>query len=265
MNKTRRHRQRRNKLSRRMKKRGGVPKVPKVHEFLKSILRRNESKKRPMFLEPLHEVHQQILDKKKYNKLRSNRVTINPIVGKNVLPNSPADSAVFEKKGKHTVFILGTRKGNVQYEVNTEIDEDKQRKAINKVNEQIRAKFEPIQNSAARHLRDIETGEIILNRNGHDGKWMCVTSQKQGTWDPKTGNWTFHPEEIECGEKINDDFIKGEKWIEWISTKNDENIFCVPRKYEEIEDMKSQFAWMDAKVYSEFRNKNEKPGAARWG
>ena len=220
MNKTRRHRQRRNKLSRRMKKRGGVP---------KSSLRRNESEKRPMFLEPLHRVDEQRLDKKKYNKLR-NRVTINPIVGKNVLPKSRADSAVFEKKGKHTVFTLGTQKGNVEFEVITEIDEANQRRAINKVDMQIREKFKPIQDAFVNTLKDGKN----LNEHGHDGKWMCVASQKQGNWNQTTGEWTFHIEESECERKINDDFVTGTEWSEWISKQNDKNIFCVPRNYELI-------------------------------
>jgi hypothetical protein len=210
-----------------MKKRGGVPKVP---EFLKSILRRKESEKRPMFLEPLHRAHEQILDTKKYNKLRKG-VTINPIVGKKVLPNSPADSDVFVKKGKHTVFTLGTPKGNVQYELNTEIDEEKQRTAINKFNKQIREKFERIQDAFVNTLKD---GKPNLNEYGHDGTWMCVTSKKQGNWNPKTGDWTFPTEESECEREINDDFVKGTDWSEWISKKNDENIFCVPSNYELI-------------------------------
>ena len=224
MSKTQRQRQRRHngKLSRRMKKRGGVP---------KSSLRRDESEKRPPFLEPLHGVHKKILDTKKYDKLRKS-VTINPIVGKKVLPNSPADSAVFKKKGKHTVFTLDTpTKGNIKYKVNTEIDEEKQHTAIKKVNEQIRAKFKTIQDAFVNTLKD---GKPNLNDYGHDGTWMCVTSKKQGNWNPKTGDWTFPTEESECEREINDDFVKGTDWSEWISKKNDENIFCVPSEYELI-------------------------------
>jgi hypothetical protein len=225
--KTQRQRQRRHngKLSRRMKKRGGVP------EFLKSILRRKESEKRSPFLEPLHRAHKQILDTKKYNKLRKG-VTINPIVGKKVLPNSPADSAVFKKKGKHTVFTLDTpTKGNVKYKLNTEIDEEKQHTAINKVNKQIREKFKPIQDDFVNTLKDEKNK---LNKYGHDGTWMCVTSKKQGNWNPTTGDWTFPTEESECEREINDDFVKGTDWSEWISKKNDEHIFCVPSNYELI-------------------------------
>jgi hypothetical protein len=208
-----------------MKKRGGVPKssVPK------SSLRRDESEKRPPFLEPLHG-HKKLLNTKKYNKPRKS-VTINPIVGKKVLPNSPADSDVFEKKGKHTMFTLGTPKGNVQYELNTEIDEEKQRTAINKFNKQIREKFEPIQDAFVNTLKD---GKPNLNEYGHNGTWMCVTSKKQGNWNPKTGDWTFPTEEGECEREINDDFVKGTDWSEWISKKNDEHIFCVPSNYELI-------------------------------
>jgi len=193
MSKTRRHRQRRHngKLSRRMKKRGGVPKssVPKS-SVPKSSLRRDELEKRPMFLEPLHGVHK----------------------------------------------------------VNTKDDEAKQLLGLEKCKD----KFKSIQNFAIRQLR-IGTGKIVLNKNGHDGKWMCVKCSQEGYN-------TYAP----CEREITDDFLKGEDGREWISTQNSNNIFCVPENYEKIMYMWSQFGWLDYDDIRKIREQNELLGAARW-
>jgi hypothetical protein len=136
-----------------MKKRGGVP---------KSSLRRDESEKRPLFLEPLHGVQKNLLDTKKYDKPR-----------------------------KSVTIMQDDELKLIQYFT----------------------------------IRQITNGFKYsgLDKHGHNGKWMCVKYSQEG------GH-----EKIDCGEEITDNFFKGEKWRNWLSIKNSDNIFCVPQKYEKI-------------------------------
>ena len=205
MSKThRRSRQRRGKLSRRMKKRGGTKSSLKTAQSasngnpvrISSIVR--SKLKRASFLEPMEIV----------------------------LNDKPTK---YTTQGQHTIFTLRTAAGDVEFTVNTLQDEEEQRKALVRFNN----KFRTIQND---FITKLKTGKLTRDQ-GHNGQWMCVTAGN-GNWYPigrHAGSWTMLPKEVKCdagaGAVVTDALVQNE---EWISARNAEYIYCVPENHDLI-------------------------------
>jgi len=203
MSKTQRQRQRRGKLSRRMKKRGGVPKsslkklrpsasAKNLNVNMHSVVGREPVGRAPFF-EPIG-------------------------VFKPAL-NAPTPTN-YTKKGQNTEFTISTNVGSTKYTVNTELDEEEQRKAFNIFNDS----FISLQN----YFID------RLNKNqltaAHDGKWICVRAGN-GYWNPKNGSWKMLPKQIHCDETVNDEILKSDDGKAMILRKNYAGVFCLPKNY----------------------------------
>jgi hypothetical protein len=192
--KTRRHRQRRNKLSRRMKKRGGVKSVR-----ISSITGR------------------QLVDRASWFEPKNLRVAnhfkpeLNP--------------TTYMRQGPSTIFTIPTPAGRTRFTVDTKLDEEEQHKAFAIFND----KFRNIQDFFINKLR----AEMLGRNQGHNGRWMCVTAG-DGKWypsGPRQGSWKMSPKEVKCTETVNDNFVISEEGRAVISLKNYEGIFYVPEKY----------------------------------
>ena len=189
MPKTQRQRQRRHngKLSRRMKKRGGVKKrVVSVSSIL------GKEKARPDFMERL-----------------------------------PPSRTIYSSVGKHTKFTIGDTK----FTVDKELDEEKQRTAYVDFNK----KYKHLQTHFSNALGE-DDGKSYLKSLGHDTHWVCIKVNPiaAGWHESSGGKWTMRPKIVECGRVVNDLFVSGPEWPQWISDRNDENTFCVPKNYEKM-------------------------------
>lgn len=189
MPKTQRQRQRRHngKLSRRMKKRGGVKKrVVSVSSIL------GKEKARPGFMERL-----------------------------------PPSRTIYSSVGKHTKFTIGDTK----FTVDKELDEEKQRTAYVDFNK----KYKHLQTYFRFVLEEVDDGKSYLKSLGHDGQWVCIkVNPIAAGWHESSGKWTMRPKIVECGQLITDEFVSGSEWPQWISDRNDENTFCVPKNYKKM-------------------------------
>lgn len=210
MNKSRRHRQRRHngKLSRRMKKRGGLPP--------KSSLKNTPSAS------------------------NSNRVRISSIVNTVPLyrptffervkvfePEFKPDLSkptAYEYEGQHITFTIPTKAGLTKFTVNKSHDEEEQRKAF--------VRFD----NKFRNIQNYMTNKLSSDLELHDGQWMCVKAGN-GIWHPSgkhEGSWTMLPKKVNCVKNVTDEFVRSEPGKQWISAQNDEHIFCVPKNYRSI-------------------------------
>jgi hypothetical protein len=138
------------------------------------------------------------------------------------LNNQPT---MYKFKGPHTKFTMRTNAGDVRYTVNTELDEEEQRKAFDIFND----KFRSIQNYFIHRLNT----DQLTEDQGHDGRWICV-SAGIGDWKPNKGSWKMLPEEVNCDEKVNDEFLKSDDGKAMILRKNYAGVFCLPRNHEFI-------------------------------
>jgi len=196
MSKThRRHRQRRGKLSRRMKKRGGGPHSSgpkKVH--ISSIIGR-KIKGRASFFE-----HAKVFN-----------------------PNLNNKPTTYTRKGPNTIFTIPTTAGLTKFTVDTKLDEEEQHKAF------------AIFNDNFRTIQDFFIHSNMLGSDqGHNGRWMCVTAG-DGNWRPSgphAGSWTMLPKEVKCSTVNDDDFVNSVEGKRVISSENEAGIFWLPENYE---------------------------------
>ena len=207
MSKThRRSRQRRGKLSRRMKKRGGT----------KSSLKTAQSAS------------------------NGNPVRISSIVSAQPLYRAPFFERVkvseqkfkqdfkpteYKYEGPNIIFTIHTKAGPTKFTVNKIHDEEEQRKAFVRFDN----KFRTIQND---FIRMLSSSRLEL----HDEQWMCVKAGN-GIWHPSgkhEGSWTMLPEKFNCDINVTDEFVRSEAGKQWISAQNDKHIFCVPKNYRSI-------------------------------
>ena len=217
MSKThRRSRQRRGKLSRRMKKRGGT----------KSSLKTAQSKNTPSSSASTRNVHMSSivsahpLYRASFFEPMNNKIVVQ---FKPELNDKPTK---YTTQGQRTIFTIHTKAGPTKFTVDTKLDEEEQRKAFVRFDN----KFRTIQND---FIRMLKTGNLTRDQ-GHNGQWMCVTAGN-GNWYPTgrhAGSWTMLPKEVKCdagaGAVVTDELVQNE---EWISARNAEYIYCVPKNH----------------------------------
>jgi hypothetical protein len=197
--KTRRQRHRRNKLSRRMKKRGGVPRVPK------SIMNTPRSSK--------------ITGVKKVRSVRMSSIVKQP---QNKRPTFfepfPPRPPIPDPDGRHTILTLN----GDPYTVNMSIHLEKKDEALDRFKD----KFKNIQDSYIRAFRRL--GHLA----NHNGRWMFI---KAGVtiWDPLTDSFTVYPKVV-MSDRDNLSSLSNNQIgnTELISQYNKTGIFCVPETYD---------------------------------
>jgi len=205
MSKThRRSRQRRGKLSRRMKKRGGGPKSSLNSSLSTSASKRNVS-------------ISSIIDRK--IRGRASFFEGDNKVFKPALNNQPTR---YTKTSQYTIFTIPTPAGLTEFTVDTNLDEAAQHKALDRFN----IKFRNIQD----YFIDMLNKSMLGEAQGHNGQWICVTVG-DGVWNPRTGSWKMLPEKVNRDEKVNDAFLQSSDGKAMILRKNYAGIFCLPENY----------------------------------
>jgi hypothetical protein len=192
-----------------MKKRGGVPKSSLKKTPSSSAITRN--------------VQSSIVDRELINRASFFEPMNNKIVNQ-FKPELNDKPTKYTTQGQHTIFTLRTAAGLTKFTVNTLQDEEEQREALVRFNN----KFRTIQND---FITKLNAGNLTRDQ-GHNGQWMCVTAGN-GNWYPtgrRAGSWKMLPKEVkwDAGAVVTDELVKNE---EWISARNAEYIYCVPKNH----------------------------------
>lgn len=212
MSKTQRQRQRRGKLSRRMKKRGGGPKSS-LKKLSASASPSASASNRKVYMSPI--VQRELVGRAPF---------LEPIgVVKPALNDPPAlnEPTRYTKIGPNTEFTIGS----IKYTVNTELDKEKQREGFDIFNDS----FISLQNHFIKRLN----ADQLTAAHGHDGNWICVRAGN-GQWNPKNGSWKMLPEKFNCDETVNDEILKSDDGKTMILRKNAAGVFCLPKNYKLI-------------------------------